>query len=405
MALATPRQTGSSIKLFILAAALQAGVEPTDVIDGRRGCVLPIPGDPKAKPFVISGGEAGSIAPLNQQTWLSINCAFARLTQIVGLNRDRGLRRTGWPTRCTSTPTIPTSQAASHDPAVRQLRHGGQRDGADRHGVGHADHRQPRPAPRPVLRREHRQRSTGRCFTHTIDAGTQVLDAGGRAHRASTSMKGVLTRGTARSALSSFNRPADRQDGHAGRQHQLVVRRRHSAADHRRLGGRPELATRTMVNIPEFRKDGVSQGAGRHLPGEHLAHVHGGSAPPALPVLDWPEATRPTVRACRPKLYLPGVECLFQAGQRRPALGGTSPPTTTPIDGWLKTQSPPTTPPPTSDTALPTSATADTTPPPLHGPAGRLQAASRARTTIPLRTCSIRNAPVPSPWQLSTYVV
>lgn len=81
-----PRQTGSSIKFFILAAALQAGVEPTDVIDGRRGCVLPNPGDPK-DPFIISGGEAGSIAPLNQQTWLSINCAFARLSQIVGLNR------------------------------------------------------------------------------------------------------------------------------------------------------------------------------------------------------------------------------------------------------------------------------------------------------------------------------
>ncbi len=35
MALA-PRQTGSSIKLFVLAAALQAGAQPDDIIDGAE---------------------------------------------------------------------------------------------------------------------------------------------------------------------------------------------------------------------------------------------------------------------------------------------------------------------------------------------------------------------------------
>ena len=42
-----PRQTGSSIKIFILAAALEAGVEPTDVIDGTRPCSFVDPNDPK----------------------------------------------------------------------------------------------------------------------------------------------------------------------------------------------------------------------------------------------------------------------------------------------------------------------------------------------------------------------
>ena len=37
MALA-PRQTGSSIKLFVLAAALQAGAQPDDIIDGANNC-------------------------------------------------------------------------------------------------------------------------------------------------------------------------------------------------------------------------------------------------------------------------------------------------------------------------------------------------------------------------------
>ena len=40
----TPRQTGSSAKLFILLAALQAGVQPNDTIDGTLPCSLPNPG-------------------------------------------------------------------------------------------------------------------------------------------------------------------------------------------------------------------------------------------------------------------------------------------------------------------------------------------------------------------------
>ena len=31
-----PRQTGSSIKFFVLAAALQAGAQPDDIIDGAE---------------------------------------------------------------------------------------------------------------------------------------------------------------------------------------------------------------------------------------------------------------------------------------------------------------------------------------------------------------------------------
>ena len=58
MALA-PRQTGSSIKLFILAAALQAGAQPNDVIDGSTPCILPNPDDPK-EPFEIKDAAAAA---------------------------------------------------------------------------------------------------------------------------------------------------------------------------------------------------------------------------------------------------------------------------------------------------------------------------------------------------------
>ena len=36
-----PSQTGSSIKIFILAAAIQAGAQPNDVIDGNARVCFP----------------------------------------------------------------------------------------------------------------------------------------------------------------------------------------------------------------------------------------------------------------------------------------------------------------------------------------------------------------------------
>ncbi|MFM7829874.1 MAG: penicillin-binding transpeptidase domain-containing protein, partial [Actinomycetota bacterium] len=80
------RQTGSSVKFFILAAALQAGVQPDDLIDGTLPCTLANPGN-LDEPFEITKGVSQSTASLRLMTWLSINCAYAKLSQIVGLER------------------------------------------------------------------------------------------------------------------------------------------------------------------------------------------------------------------------------------------------------------------------------------------------------------------------------
>ncbi len=82
-----PSQTGSSIKLFILAAALQARRDPDDLIDGTHPCRLPNVGNPDEPFFEIRGGVNGGIDTLRRHTVRSINCAFARTSQIVGLNR------------------------------------------------------------------------------------------------------------------------------------------------------------------------------------------------------------------------------------------------------------------------------------------------------------------------------
>ena len=84
------RQTGSAFKFVILTAALAAGAQPNDVINGQAPCVLPNAGDPK-HPFEIGSNDeqvaSRGVAPLTEQTASSINCAFGRLAQAVGLNR------------------------------------------------------------------------------------------------------------------------------------------------------------------------------------------------------------------------------------------------------------------------------------------------------------------------------
>ena len=80
-----PRQTGSSIKFFILAAALQAGAQPDDIIDGANVCSFQVPRP--ARPFVINDAVMRAPDTLAAMTWYSINCAYVRLAQIVGLNR------------------------------------------------------------------------------------------------------------------------------------------------------------------------------------------------------------------------------------------------------------------------------------------------------------------------------
>jgi membrane peptidoglycan carboxypeptidase len=393
----TPRQTGSSIKLFILAAAFQAGVEPTDIIDGRRGCSLPTD-DPK-HPFVINGGEAGSIAPLNEQTWLSINCAFARLTQIVGLNRvvDTTYRMAQSPylyagqPNTVQRPTIqPYASFATGANPMSPLDMASGLQTVANQGLHH----------QPYYVESIDKVDGSRFYTHT-DPGTQVLDAGVALTELDV-LKGVLTRGTARSALATFARPAAGKTG---------TQEDNSNAWF--VGATPQLTTavwvgdpdsyKPMNNIPEFRKDGVSNVQGGTYPAKIWRKYMEGQ-PAALPVLDWPAPPPPTRPAAR--LYLPGVECLAQVVAGAPVAStvpgapaaGAPASTVKPAAGLLY-QAPPTTPPAAPPAAAPptsagtpdessTSGPPATAPPPVYRklPSG---------TTIPPNILDPR-APVPT---------
>jgi membrane peptidoglycan carboxypeptidase len=103
------RQTGSAFKFVILTAALATGAQPNDLINGQAPCVLPNPGDPK-HPFEIGSNDekvaSRGVAPLTEQTWSSINCAFGRLAQAGGLKRPSTL------------PTSSASRAAEQLPSL-----------------------------------------------------------------------------------------------------------------------------------------------------------------------------------------------------------------------------------------------------------------------------------------------
>lgn len=90
------KNPGSSFKVFTLAAAFDRGFVPDDIVDGSSPCPL-VPDDPNyldptrptpnvpAFPAHNYGGGRGSTATIASQTLTSSNCAFVRLSQIVGL--------------------------------------------------------------------------------------------------------------------------------------------------------------------------------------------------------------------------------------------------------------------------------------------------------------------------------
>jgi len=82
------RQPGSSFKHFVLAAALEAGYSPLDTINGSSPCRFR-PDD--RYPYLIEPwevdnyeGSRGGVLTLEKATHKSLNCAFARLSLLIG---------------------------------------------------------------------------------------------------------------------------------------------------------------------------------------------------------------------------------------------------------------------------------------------------------------------------------
>jgi membrane peptidoglycan carboxypeptidase len=357
-----PSQTGSAIKIFILAAALQAGVQDDDVIDGTRGCRLPNPGNLEEPVFEITGGVEGGVFTMREQTYRSINCAFARLSQIVGLNRVVAMTY-----RMSESPYLylgqPRSERAPIEPFASFATGANEMSTLDM-AVGMQTIASGGIHHEPYYIEYIDDADGNRVYTHSTP-GNRVLDEG-VALTAVDIMKDTLTRGTGSAELSDFarKRPATGKTG---------TQQNNTTAFF--VGSTQYLTTAVLVRdpdrytpmdgIPQFAADGVRNG--RVQGGTYPARIWGAFMERAHvfePITDWEPPPPPERRAAR--LYLPGNECLYRTRVvATPTtvvtpsndLGGTDqvteqeetpgqeepPPTTVPVDTVPPTTAPPVT--------------------------------------------------------------
>ena len=347
MALA-PRQTGSSIKMFILAAAVQAGVQNDDLLDGTLPCTLPNPDDPK-NPFVVEQGVSRPLGPVEEMTWYSINCAFGRLSQIVGLDRvvDTTYRMAHnlylYPERnpAEREPLRPYASFATGANEMSPLDMASGAQTLANNGI-HMD-------PYYI---ESISGSDGTVLYQHQDEGVAVLTPEAAA-KTTNIMAGVLISGTARRSALEGRVAAAKTGTQDNNTNSWMV------------GFTPELVTAVwvghpdkylpMVNIPEFVAVGVDNVVGGTFP----SRIWKASMDAALvgqPATFFP--TPPANTRASMRLYLPGNDCLTPI---------TAPPTQTSTPTETVPADPTATTVPTTTTSTTTSTTSTTLVPPIPG--------------------------------------
>jgi penicillin-binding protein 1A len=408
MALKT-RQTGSAQKFIILAAALEAGATPLDEINGTTPCTLPDPNNPD-EPFEIHDAASPQGSTLESMTWWSINCAYARLSQIVGLHRvvDTAYRMAestylyqGQPAE--EHPTIePFASFATGANEFSPLDLASAMQTVLNEGVHHQ--------PYYV---EDIEQGGKRIYTHD-DPGKRVLDRGVALTEIDV-LKGVLLHGTGDDHPLDNGRPAAGKTG--------------TQLDNTNawfVGGTPQLSTAVWMGdpdgytpmdyVPEFAPLGATQIQGGRIP-TLLWKTYMDAALANEPPRDWPAPPTPARPPAR--LYLPGDECVrrivgYTEGQVIP--GTTAPSRGRPgrgggngqgaPEGFLSPQQEPqkppkppqptTTPPPATTTTVPvTSPTVPVTSPDIVIPPEPIYETVQGGTTIPPNVLD-PHAPLPS---------
>lgn len=282
------RQTGSAVKFFILAAALNAGAQPNDVIDGRSPCTLPNPGNPD-EPFEITDVVSRGVIALDRQTWASINCAYARLAQIVGINRVIDtMYRMGVKTDLLAVPSLATG---NNEMTVRDMASGFQTI------ANQGMHQEPYyveriEGPDGTVIYQHEVAGTPIFYPQTANTAMDVL-------------KGVLRDGTGRRGPLEGGRPAAGKTGTQFRNTNAWF-----------VGSTPQITAAVWMGDPK------GQTPMNSIPEFDFPRIQGGTYPVLvwkafmdaahqnLPFEDWPpppENARPARR-----LYLPGDECVFR---------------------------------------------------------------------------------------------
>ena len=321
----SPRQTGSSIKMFILAAAVQAGAQQNDLIDGNDPCTFAVPDQP---PFVVDAVGNG-VNTLQSHTTKSINCAFVRLSQIVGLNRVVDTTY-----RMARSPYLYKDQPASErrpiDPFVSYATGANEMSPLDMAaGVQTLANEGTHHDPYYV---DFIDTAAGeRLYTH-LDPGTQVLDRNAALATVEIMKGPIYGGGTGRRAAFDDRRPAFGKTG--------------TQEDNTNawfVGGTKSLSTAVWVGdpnaytpmrsspqnprgIPEFIARGYPRVQGGHFPAE----IWKAFMQPAHTFIfpeDWERPAAPSRSNAR--LYLPGNECVLRVVGSAPAPVDPNAPTTT----------------------------------------------------------------------------
>ena len=357
MALA-PRQTGSSIKMFILAAAVQAGVQNDDLLDGTLPCTLPNPDDPE-NPFVVDQGVSRPLGPVDEMTWYSINCAFGRLSQMVGLDRvvDTTYRMAKnlylYPERnpAEREPLRPYASFATGANEMSALDMASGAQTLANNGL-HMD---------PYYIESISGPDGTVLFQHQND-GVAVLTPEAAA-KTTNIMEGVMISGTARRSALEGRVAAAKTGTQDNNTNSWMV------------GYTPELVTAVwvghpdkylpMVDIPEFVAVGVPKVVGGTFPSRIWKAAMDAAlvGQPATFFSTPPANPRGSMR-----LYLPGTDCLTPV--TAPPTATTSPVATVPGDPTETTV-------PTTTTSTTTSTTSTTLVPPVPG------AITNLNTTVP----------------------
>ncbi len=379
-----PRQTGSSIKAFILATGYEAGVQMNDEINGQRPCTVPDFRNGRQTTKTVNSGY-GVIGPFNgKNTWNSTDCGFVRLSIAIGLHRvvDSVYRLAHSPyfyqgqPATEHDPFLPLGLTATGNNAMSAMDMAAGMQTITNQGVHHD----------PYYVEYIDGPDGARTYTHE-DPGTQVLDVG-VANATVATLKGVIRRGTGARNLRNFPIPAAGKTGTQAENTNAWF-----------VGGTPHITTAVwvgdpngytpMVGIPEFAAEmghgGKVQGADypARIWGAYMEAVHTN-----LEVLDWPDPPRNPRKERR--IYVPGEECLGEliSGYYPGVTIDPNRPTTTAV----ATTPPATTPPPSTIFGDPVPP--ETTPPVTSAPRSVVELL-RNGTTVPENVLD-PHAPVPS---------
>jgi penicillin-binding protein 1A len=291
------RQTGSSIKMFVLTAALEAGVQASDLIDGTLPCTLPNPGLP-SEPFKITKGVSHPVSSLEEQTYLSINCAYARLAQIVGLNRVVNTMYRVASSSYLTRDNYKIQPYASFSTGANEFSPLDMASGAQTLANGGIHHE-------PYFI-EKVEGPSGVLYQH--QAAPQQVISKQVADAEVSILKKTLTLGTARRSPLNDKRPSagktGTQDENTNAWFVGFTKQLTTAV----WVGDPKAYT-PMVNIPEFKADGVAKVTGNTYPVK-IWKAFMDAAHEGLPNVDWDAPAPPTRNPMR--LYLPGLDCIAQ---------------------------------------------------------------------------------------------